>query len=380
MTTFNVSAVVAADTQLPRVDVSEKVKLFKTESQYLHGVSKETPPLLTDGYQHGFLNAAVTAFAQHLPLSLAPDHFWLLVVQAISQHVGVHAEELRSRFVTHSGKEDIVIELPHFRLHEENDWSEPVTMFADEIQKRCKPNVVDASVPQFSTTKDVETMASMMTLMKTTQHYFEYTMVTRCGIPTVTLEGEASDWGTLRQRTETVIRQLCLDKFSTWWLSFLLPILDKLEETARLAGAGSEVDVPFWENFVKRGSVFGSGGGTYISGWINAFFPYTTRGKQNEICMEPGWATTNWSDNFTQVDVGLTLASDRVKGAPLGMRAENFPGSITRVPVKWLYLGDNIPLQFCAGFLGVSQTNLTLRPEVGWMVLDDDDGHKHAQW
>jgi len=43
----------------------------------------------------GFLAASLTAFAQHLPLSISPDHIWAVLSYAFAKHVDAHAEELR---------------------------------------------------------------------------------------------------------------------------------------------------------------------------------------------------------------------------------------------------------------------------------------------
>merc|ERR1719420_2335446 len=80
--------------------------------------------VLADGYDNGFLNAAVTAFAHHHPLSLSPDHFWLLVLLAVASHVDGNAEELRARFVAHDGKKTLLVRRDGFvRGSEGNDWA-----------------------------------------------------------------------------------------------------------------------------------------------------------------------------------------------------------------------------------------------------------------
>jgi len=44
--------------------------------------------------------------------------------------------------------------------------------------------------------------------------------------------------------------------------------------------------VAFWRSFVKRGGKEGSGGYTFISGWINCFFPLLSNGKSNFWCQK----------------------------------------------------------------------------------------------
>ena len=39
------------------------------------------------GHDNGFICAAIEAFDNHYPLALRPQHFWLMILQAISTHV-----------------------------------------------------------------------------------------------------------------------------------------------------------------------------------------------------------------------------------------------------------------------------------------------------
>lgn len=354
MATFSVSNVSPGIDALPTVDA-------QVHYPSRHGMS-DTPPVLRDGHRHGFINAAVTAFAQHRPLSLKPDHFWLLVMHAVSTHVGLNAEELRPRFVTHDGKKALIIEKHDFVLGSEgNDWESVVHMFCDAIKNNTVDGVADMALPKFSTTTLLEETVAMATLMKTTEKYFDFVVITFCGIPSITLEGSPTDWYALRHGIQTYVEATCLPDFISWYLPIVLPVLDRLAQTSEAvhAGRSSEVDVTFWESFVKRGSTLGSGSGTYISGWINAFFPFTTKDQLNPACTlySPDWANK-------VIDEG----ADK-----MGISQESFPSGLTDVPVLWIYYWEHIPLTVSAGFLGASQdtTTMTLSPACVWVVMDE---------
>src|SRR5262245_16015617 len=70
---------------------------FETCSRY-HG------RLVAGVLAHPVLFALHRAFTQHRPLCLSPDMIWLLLCQGVANHVNVHAERLRPRFVRHPGK------------------------------------------------------------------------------------------------------------------------------------------------------------------------------------------------------------------------------------------------------------------------------------
>ena len=78
--------------------------LLEPEKYTLDGCTRKSP-------QHGFIQAITTAFAEHWPLALRPEHIWTLVLQAVARHVDENTEELRERFVAHEGK--VTLEVPY---------------------------------------------------------------------------------------------------------------------------------------------------------------------------------------------------------------------------------------------------------------------------
>ena len=82
-----------------------------------------------------------------------------------------------------------------------------------------------------------------------------------CGIPSVTLEGEKSDWERLLARLDK------LDSFGEEpkiWAALLRPILTRF-----VRAFDGEPDVDFWSrvcHYHRHGS-----GQSYLSGWITAF-------------------------------------------------------------------------------------------------------------
>ena len=74
-------------------------------------------------HPHGFVSAAVAAFANHFPLQLRPQHIHLLILQGIAFHVDSQPESLRSKWVKHADKKELVVQRDHFVLGSANDWS-----------------------------------------------------------------------------------------------------------------------------------------------------------------------------------------------------------------------------------------------------------------
>ena len=70
-------------------------KVNEVSNRQLEAVSRNDDVNIVHVSKNGFLVACVTAFAQHLPLGLSPDHIWALITYVFAKHVDNHAEELR---------------------------------------------------------------------------------------------------------------------------------------------------------------------------------------------------------------------------------------------------------------------------------------------
>jgi hypothetical protein len=94
-------------------------------------------------------------------------------------------------------------------------------------------------------------------------------MMLLCGIPSVTLEGEKSDWEKLLARLEK------LEEFgveTSAWAALLRPIFRKF-----IRAFDGEPDTDFWGRVCHYSS--GGSGPTYLSGWITAFCVWNNEGK-----------------------------------------------------------------------------------------------------
>jgi len=110
--------------------------------------------------------------------------------------------------------------------------------------------------------------------MATLKSYFTYTCCITCGLPSVTLEGEKSDWETLLAR---------LDKLATFgdepkmFASLLRPILTRFVSVFTNAETGASQDLDFWGRICHT---YPTGSGpTYLCGWITAFCVWDKEGK-----------------------------------------------------------------------------------------------------
>lgn len=317
----------------------------------IEAYARSTKPLVSpDQYgvrsgSHAFVQALNLAYDGHYPFVLSPDMVWLLIAQGFAQHLKANAEALRHRLVPHPGRARLTVRQDEFVLgFAGNDWEGVFSEFSAQIREHIGPERHRLIVREFTTTGIVERAAFAVTQMDALQSFFDYELVTRCGIPEFTLEGTSADWESLRQGAAELA-----DYDLTWWTEHLLPVLDQF-----VAASRGEIDQGFWESFYKLRD---ASGGSYLSGHILNLFPYLlTRGSLDEMVRNPA--------------LGNPLSSTSAVWPPPGVKTSELPTALSVAPITWKYYERQISLEFVAGFIGASQNTrtLALRPEIGWAV------------
>ena len=340
--TFSVNSEAKRCTKtLPKGTMKEHIKSrlgYNVEACYNQSdpvVHSPTPRFWgSSGEMNALVDAVHTAFDCHYPLVLSPDMIWLCIMQGLSIHVNENAEKLRSKFVSHQGKEKITVRRDDFVKGQQNPWQEVFSEFSAQIRGHIGVETHDLILPQFSTTDPVSKAVSEIVLMDAMKSYFGYTFDTCCGFPEITLEGSPEDWRMLRKKAEQ-LAQFDLD----WWIPSLLPILDQF-----VAASCGDVDQRFWSDIYKLNN---ASGGPYCGGWILKLFPYLTRGRNPWIKKEP-------------------------RGHFSGAKTNSFPSGLSRVPFVWEYVNTEYKMHFVGGFVAVKQDpkSFALRPELGWAVVE----------
>lgn len=185
----------------------------------------------------------------------------MAILQGLSKHISLNAEKLRNHFVDFDGKKKIIVQRDNFIMGHENDWNGVYEEISGKIRGFIGKHTHDLLIPSFSTTKDLENQVFNVTLMDSLKSYFKYGMRTMCGIPCVKMIGSKNDWIALKNKVEE------LSRFDLeFWISKLLPILDKFIEAA-----SGKVDKVFWDCCYKTHSTHGSGATTTVKGWVTLF-------------------------------------------------------------------------------------------------------------
>ncbi|KAF0534190.1 hypothetical protein F8M41_010111 [Gigaspora margarita] len=319
----------------PHISVKDQVaknfykhKVFAVSSQFDN--TKNTV-IENSSCSNGFAAAILHAYNYHKHLRLSPDDVWLTISQGVSEHINRNPEKFRNRFVQHEGKKKLIIFVVDIISGDtlEGNWPEAVNRLVTAADKHVeKIDIKNLLECNFSTTTTNSLTASRIVLLDTVKSYFKFSFSTICGIPKVTLEGTLEDWMKLQEKVAH-LRKLNLEL--DFWLDRLEPVIWNLVATYR-----GEVDEDYWGRIVKIDKVFGSGGGTFVSGWLINFFPY----KEGEV------------------------------------KVQDIPDGIVGVPFDV----DGTELKFIAGFIGANQEILegsdgesVVSPVIGWSIINDEN-------
>ena len=186
--------------------------------------------------------------------------------------------------------------------------------------------------------------------------YFGYKIVLCCGIPSVTLEGEKSDWERLLARLDK------LDSFGEEpkaWAAMLRPIISRF-----VKAFDGEPDIDFWGrvcHYYHQGS-----GSTYLSGWIAAFCVWSEKGKwQGPPILNPSKIMTSWDHETVP-----PLVLDNVFYPVID--ENDVPRGFCEVDVKLDDNGELLPCMMVSGHLAFSvegEKKDTIRPIPSWFMF-----------
>jgi Domain of unknown function (DUF4419) len=308
---------------------------------------------------HPLASAVHSAFSQHRPLSLTPDIIWLTIAQGFAHHVNNHAEELRSSFVKHQGKEKLLVKIDCLPT-EPAQWAEVIEQWTLQLRDHVGADMYRSMECNFSTTTPITKIASHMVMMDVFQQYFDYRVICVCGIPEITLLGTVADWQSIYDRVAS-LKQYNLD----WWVDRLLPICQEFINAAQ-----GKPDRDFWKCIYKPQRVYAA---EYMTGWLSDLFPYLRHGVTKSATVR------NYSLDLDRCELPRPVEK---RGRPIepshGINLKSLPLGISQVSFKLMHQGSNhsksLDLALMAGFIGVRQNSCgTLQPEIGWGVHDATD-------
>uniref|UniRef100_A0A8H7XZF4 Uncharacterized protein n=1 Tax=Psilocybe cubensis TaxID=181762 RepID=A0A8H7XZF4_PSICU len=217
--------------------------------------------------RNGFVQAVTHAYNRHHNLVIRPDDVWVAILSQFSLYVNKNSENLRSQFVDRKGKKKLIVQMPGTR--HTSDFGNLATQMTELISQ----NIVNTKLkswilPGFTTTTPHDIVVCSVLMMATMKSYFDYEM-SLCGLPSVTLEGEKSDWEKLYAKLDLLET---FGKEPENWVKLLRPVFKRFVQAF-----DGKPDIDFW-NKVSHHYSLGSGT-RWLSGWITAFCVWDSQGN-----------------------------------------------------------------------------------------------------
>jgi hypothetical protein len=273
--------------------------------------------------KNGLVHACIEAYNEHHKLVIRPDDVWLAILTQLSVHINADAERLRKLFFDDDNKGqkrelhiDVQLEgLDHGRM------AFMMTKLMGESMR--DPTLRSWILPAFSTTEKTDEAVASIVFMGAMQKYFTYSWGTRCGIPEVTLLGEASDWVEIARRCADRLGSGAFGEEAKRWYRVLRPVVEGFVETFR--DPKGQAAQTFWKGICDKHVPNGSGSVTY-SGWITAFCYWDEKGNclhgraYGPGCNGPRLSRSEIPMGFSKVPVtllddGVPIATEMVAGS-----------------------------------------------------------------
>lgn len=120
---------------------------------------------------NGFVNALFHAYSGHHHLTIRPDDVWTSILTQLNFYINAHADELRSFFVAHEDREELVV------IADEDGMIVDVNVgkMAIRMTTLMQSFVIDEELrswffPSFTTTSENDRIAAAVIMMGTLQN------------------------------------------------------------------------------------------------------------------------------------------------------------------------------------------------------------------
>jgi hypothetical protein len=320
-------------------------------------------------HRSGFVSTVMQAYNGHHNLIIRPDDIWLTILARFSLYVNQNTEELRSKFVSHDGKEIVTI------IKNDPDKSDRYSYnwgtLGQDLTEEMDKYLVDKSLkswilPNFTTTMETDRAVSSVLMLNTFKGHFTYRVIFACGIPSVTLMGVRADWENLLHRVRNLhrfdvvsngLRKQPIDPYGREGQAdqhkLMLQWQHRLEAVLKRFVAmfdGSEHE-EFWSH-VFTANRYGSGWQYHLSGWITAFATY----EPSFVCRD-----------LYELD-GIQFGC---------LDFEDLPVDVVEVPIQIDDHGLRLMGLLAAGVLGARKVDdTTIGLERAWWMFED----KTSSW
>lgn len=256
-----------ADQQMARYGMEPK-------NQSRNHVQDKTPVLGSDNRKvfsegnYGFFDTVMEAYNNHYSLRTCADDWWYTIIRKIAVAIDENSksDKVRKFFVSHEGKKTLTVEVGPSVYGVDYSWF--LDQMTQQISDNIKvPNYVNLLKADFSTSTPTNVIVSEITTMASLQEFFEYEMMTMCGIPSLLMEGEEKDWINMKDKF-IQLRDLLgpirgeIGLNGNWWKD-VEHICEELIKTYN-----GKPDTKWWSHIFSYKGAWGSGAQDTYDGWF----------------------------------------------------------------------------------------------------------------
>jgi hypothetical protein len=282
------------------------------------------------------------AFTAHHGFAIRPEVLMYMVNAAIAETVRRHPEHYRHLFTREPATEEIKVRHDGLEPGSPDGWDQAITLFEDVLRQRVPDGIMPHMLPALSTHTAASKIASLISFMNAASSYYEYTVVTSCGIPAIRIDGTPEDYRAVTAACAGLAEQFAPHLGA--YFDELLPVLDRIARQA----AGEERDVDFWQSMYKYESRSGS---ATMDGWATVFL---ADWKLRDGSLVPRHAHPDYQH-----------VSNRWSPVP----SDAVPQHVSTVPFLWVYYGTPYRMELAGGILGLGNDGDFVTPELGWAVI-----------
>jgi len=135
--------------------------------------------------------------------------------------------------------------------------------------------------------------------MDSMQSYFDFDLMTKCGIPKINIAGTKEDWEMIKKKANNFLELMPDLKL---WINHLNETLQNFIDIF-----DGKIDKSFWDSLYK---VSDESGGPYVCGWILTLFPYLRDNMINKYAWEKHWKESRGMfDGITTSSFSYKLSS-----------------------------------------------------------------------
>lgn len=295
-----------------------------------------------------FFRALALCFSQHYPLALRPEVLAYLISHEVAETVKRHPATYRALYTAKDrGKTEIAVRDDSLDPARPSDWGRALAQFEAELRPVVPSGILDATLPELSTHTPASRVAALCAFMDAASPYYQYSVLTLCGIPSLRLLGTLADWQRLHDST-TRLAALFPQHLGSYF-QHLLPVLAKL---AAQADPSVPIDHDFWASIYKLHS---ASGGDTVTGWATAFVRYLKQ-PSGELVPKPE-RLADWSQHLDDDGLGAGIGHD------------HFALHVSSVPFRWNYLGQILPMKLVGGILALTDEDGFVTPALSYAVL-----------